>query len=60
MMPRLLRAVLLENVEPKAYAMAQRQCRLAAHKLEAQGRRERSAQPPPVQPGLFDALEEKE
>jgi DNA modification methylase len=60
MMPRLLRAVLKENVEPKAYAMAQRQCRLAAHKLEEQARREKSARPAPAQPGLFDALDEKE
>jgi hypothetical protein len=60
MMPRLLRAVLKENVEAKACVMAQRQCRLAAHKLEEQARREKSAQPPPAQPGLFDALDEKE
>jgi 16S rRNA G966 N2-methylase RsmD len=58
MMPRLLGAVLKENVEAKALALAQRQCRVAARKLEEQAAREQSDGP--QQRGFFDDLEEEE
>jgi 16S rRNA G966 N2-methylase RsmD len=59
MMPRLLGAVLKEKVEPSAYTSAQRQCRLAAYKLNEQAQREKSGQSP-RQPGLFDGIDEEE
>jgi hypothetical protein len=60
MMPRLLRAVLKENVEPTAYAKADRQCRVSRRKLEEQARRKESEQRATRQPDLFDGLEEEE
>jgi hypothetical protein len=57
MMPRLLRAVLKENVEPGAYARAQRQCRIAANKVQEQAARDSARRPDSRQPTLFDDVE---
>src|SRR5262249_33108247 len=59
MMPRLLQAVLKENVEPGAYARAQRQCRVAITKLEEEAERTRKEPLAKTQPNLFEGLEDK-